>query len=185
MPLPAGNPVLAVRKPSPNRPRDRRLVGDEESRLLVACREYGGCIHDVVIIALETAMRRSEIVSMRWQYVNFTAHTVYLGKTKNGESRTVPLSSRAVAVLKSMPRNINGSVFDMRDDSITKAFIRVCKRSGIEGLRFHDLRHEATSRLFEKGLNPMQVAAITGHKTLQMRKRYTHLRAEDLAKMLG
>jgi integrase len=57
-------------------------------------------------------------------------------------------------------------------------------RSGITGLTFHDLRHEATSRLFEKGLNPMQVAAITGHKTLQMLKRYTHLRAEDLAKLL-
>ena len=55
----------------------------------------------------------------------------------------------------------------------------------VEGLTFHDLRHEATSRLFEKGLNPMQVAAITGHKTLQMLKRYTHLRAEDLVGMLG
>ena len=62
---------------------------------------------------------------------------------------------------------------------------RACKRADIEDLRLHDLRHEATSRLFEKGLNPMQVAAITGHKTLQMLKRYTHLRAEDLAKLLG
>jgi integrase len=57
--------------------------------------------------------------------------------------------------------------------------------ASIEDLRLHDLRHEAASRLFEKGLNPMQVAAITGHKTLQMLKRHTHLRAEDLAKLLG
>jgi len=57
--------------------------------------------------------------------------------------------------------------------------------SGVEGLTFHDLRHEATSRLFEKGMNPMQVAAITGHKTLQMLKRYTHLRTEDLVEMMG
>jgi len=71
------------------------------------------------------------------------------------------------------------------DDAISTMMARVCKRAGIENLRFHDLRHEATSRFFEKGLNPMQVAAITGHRTLQMLKRYTHLRAEDLAKMLG
>ena len=73
----------------------------------------------------------------------------------------------------------------MRPDSISQAFEKVCKAAGIEGLTFHDLRHEATSRLFEKGLNPMQVATITGHKTLQMLKRYTHLRAEDLVGMLG
>ena len=66
-----------------------------------------------------------------------------------------------------------------------QSYVRASRRAGITGLTFHDLRHEATSRLFEKGLNPMQVAAITGHKTLQMLKRYTHLRAEDLAKLLG
>ncbi|MHB1580757.1 MAG: site-specific integrase [Acidithiobacillus sp.] len=73
----------------------------------------------------------------------------------------------------------------IRADSITQAFDRARKRAGIEDLRFHDLRHEATSRLFEKGFNPMEVSAITGHKTLQMLKRYTHLRAEDLAKRMG
>ena len=60
-----------------------------------------------------------------------------------------------------------------------------CKVSGIEGLTFHDLRHEAASRLSERGFEAMEVAAITGHKTLQMVKRYTHLRAEDLVGRLG
>ncbi len=73
---------------------------------------------------------------------------------------------------------------EWRMESLTKSRIGATQKAGIEGLHFHDLRHEATSRLFEKGLNSMQVAAITGHKTLQMLKRYTHLRAEDLAKML-
>ena len=68
---------------------------------------------------------------------------------------------------------------------ISQAFERVCKAAGIEGLTFHDLRHEATSRLFEKGLGLMEVASITGHKTMQMLKRYTHLRAEDLVGRLG
>lgn len=72
----------------------------------------------------------------------------------------------------------------VRPDSVTQAFGRTCRRAGCNDLRFHDLRHEAASRLFEKGLNPMQLAAISGHKTLEMLKRYTHLRAIDLVKML-
>ena len=102
------------------------------------------------------------------------------------------MSVAAMAVLdeKSTVRNEHGLIqqeliWSLHADSISQAFKRVCKAAGIEGLTFHDLRHEATSRLFEKGLNPMQVAAITGHKTLQMLKRYTHLRAEDLVGMLG
>jgi len=67
----------------------------------------------------------------------------------------------------------------------TQAFARVCQRANIQDLRFYDLRHEATSRLFEKGFNMMEVASITGHKELSMLKRYTHLRAKDLAKRLG
>jgi integrase len=106
-------------------------------------------------------------------------------ETKTGTPRRVPLSTAALGVLDSLPRRIDGRVWGMRPDSISQAFERVCKAAGIEGLTFHDLRHEATSRLFEKGLNPMEVAAITGHKTLQMLKRYTHLRAEDLVGKLG
>ena len=105
--------------------------------------------------------------------------------TKNGDPRMVPLSTTAAGILRDLPRRIDGKVWGVRADSITQAFDRACRRANIEDLRFHDLRHEATSRLFEKGLNLMQVAAITGHKTLQMLKRYTHLRVEDLAKLLG
>ena len=97
----------------------------------------------------------------------------------------MPLSSRAVVTLEALPRNLDGRVFGVTYEGIHQSYVRACRRASITGLTFHDLRHEATSRLFEKGLNPMQVAAITGHKTLQMLKRYTHLRAEDLAKLLG
>jgi integrase len=70
-------------------------------------------------------------------------------------------------------------------EAIKRSYIRAVRRAGIENLRFHDLRHEATTRLFEKGLNIMEVASITGHKDLRMLQRYTHLRAEDLARKLG
>ncbi|MBU2858176.1 MAG: site-specific integrase [Acidithiobacillus ferrooxidans] len=174
------NPVLSVRKPSPGKARDRRLSPIEEKKLLGECTPP---LKAIILFALETGMRRGEIQKLLWKDVDLIKCTAQLFDTKNGEDRTIPLSSRAIAVLKALPRNINGKVFPGAD--ISHSFTAACRRAAIDDLRFHDLRHEATSRFFEKGLNPMQVAAITGHKTLQMLKRYTHLRAEDLAKMLG
>lgn len=177
------NPVEAVRKPKLPKSRDRRLEPGELDRLLEATESLE--LGTIVLLAVETAMRRSEIAGLLRKNVNLLKRTLILTDTKNGESRTVPLSSRAVELLSSMPTRISGRVFGMAPDSITQAFDRACEHAGIDDLRFHDLRHEAASRLFEKGLNPMEVASITGHKTLQMLKRYTHLRAEDLAKKLG
>ena len=197
------NPVELVRKPKIPTGRARRLVDDEESRLLVAAKVYGGEIGPIIVWAIETAMRRGEIASMRWAHVDKKAHVLLVPETKTGTPRRAPLSAAALAVLADLPRRIDGRVWSMRPDSISQAFERVigaaraayeqeCKKAGVDpdeillkDLRFHDLRHEATSRLFERGLNPMEVAAITGHKTLQMLKRYTHLRAEDLVGRLG
>ena len=77
------------------------------------------------------------------------------------------------------------SLFMYTPRGLSGAFLRLCRRIGIENMHFHDLRHEATSRLFEKGLNPVEVASITGHKDTRMLMRYTHLRAEDLVNRLG
>jgi integrase len=133
----------------------------------------------------ETDERPVQTAGLLWVNVDLQKRTATLPMTKNGTARVVPLSSVAVDVLRGMPRSLDGRVFGTTYEAIHLSFTRACKRASIEDLRFHDLRHEATSRLFEKGLNPMQVAAITGHKTLQMLKRYTHLRAEDLARLLG
>jgi integrase len=179
------NPVEVVRKPRLPQGRERRLIGDEEERLLASARVYGEPMPSIITIALETAMRRAEICGLRWENVDMTGRVAMLPDTKNGTFRRVPLSSVAVSVLTSLPRRLDGQVWDVKPDTVTQAFERICQRAGIDGLTFHDLRHEATSRLFEKGFNPMEVSAITGHKTLQMLKRYTHLRAEDLAKRMG
>src|SRR4029079_79740 len=122
-----------------------------------------------------------------WKNVHLNRRTVHLHTTKNGEQRTVPLSSRAVEILMQVERSATGRVFENWKDALNfeHAWHRAVVRSGLKDLHFHDLRHEAATRLFEQGLNPMQVAAITGHKTLQMLKRYTHLRAEDLVALLG
>ncbi|MDP2757212.1 MAG: site-specific integrase [Desulfurivibrionaceae bacterium] len=189
IPLPHGIITTQVRKPSLPSGRDRRLNRDanEEERLLAAARKSKSReIGLLVSLALETAARRGEIQAMRWEYINLTRRTWHIPTTKTGVPRTVPLSSRAIEILQGIPRRLDGQVWALqRSDSISQAFDRICHRASIEDLRFHDLRHEATSRLFEKSLGIMEVAAITGHKDLKMLKRYTHLRAEDLAVKLG
>jgi integrase len=124
---------------------------------------------------------------LAWEEIDLVKGTAHLPITKTDVPRTVPLSTLAIATLNGLPRRIDGRVFGLKAESMSQAFERACeeRRANIQDLRFHDLRHEATSRLFERGLNVMEVAAITGHKTLDMLKRYTHLRAEDLAKKLG
>ena len=179
------NPVESVRKPKLPQGRERRLVDDEEARLLAACQSVNPELAAIVRFAVETAMRQGEIVGMTWGMVDLRRRVVHLPDTKNGLARDVPLSSAAEQVLSALPRRMDGKVWAYTQDGMRASWRRALTHAQIEGLTFHDLRHEATSRLFEKGLNPMQVAAITGHKTLQMLKRYTHLRAEDLAKMLG
>lgn len=194
------NPVKFVRKPKPNQSRDRRLREGEERRLLDALsvtqvRAANGCFSEnsarnrslrpIVLLALETAMRQGEIVGLMWCNIDLARRVAVLPMTKNGERRAVPLSSKAVEVFESLPRSNSGQVFyEVTCEAVKRGFSRAVKRAGILDLRFHDLRHEATSRLFELGLNIMEVSSITGHKTLQMLKRYTHFQAEELAKKL-
>lgn len=190
------NPVRDVKRPSPPPGRDRRLVGDEETRLLSACdksrsRQLGSAVR----LSIETAMRLSELCSLDWKDIDLSLRVAKLrGKdgreTKNKDTfRSVPLSPEAAAVLKGLMGKSNrtaGRVFLSSSITLQHAFRTACKNAGIEDFRWHDLRHEATSRLFERGVfDSMEVASITGHKTLTMLKRYTHLKAEDLARKLG
>jgi len=180
--LPMGNPLRQVRMPKLPSGRDRRVSSEELERIATAAgsKEFGNLLR----FAVETGMRRGEIVSMKWEQVDLKKRTIRIPETKNDTPRTVPLSREAVRILSDLPRRIDGSVWSFSPNWLSHLFANSCKKAGIADLHFHDLRHEATSRFFEKGLNPMEVSAITGHKTLQMLKRYTHLKAEDLAKLL-
>ena len=177
------NPVKSIRMPSPPSGRDRRLQTGELEKLLESSSEE---MNQVILFSLETAMRRGEIAGMTWDMVDLKKRTVTLPDTKNGQKRIVPLSTEAVTILKERlnTRRIDGKVWDIGLDAISQNFANACQKAGISGLHFHDLRHEATSRLFEKGFDTMEVKTITGHKTLQMLARYTHLRAEDLVERL-
>ena len=88
--------------------------------------------------------------------------------------------------MRALPRALHGDVFPgVTTEAVKRSYMRAIRQAGIEDLRFHDLRHEATTRLFEKGLNTVEVASITGRKDLRMLRRYTHRKAEDLARKLG
>ena len=204
------NPVQLVRKPKVENARDRRLFSGEEELLLEACSprftNSNVWLKPLVELALETAMRKGELLDLLWNNVDIDKRRL---KCKNKDpkgkvlTRHVPLSSRSVEILSGLPRSIDGRVFPTNANAIKLAFPRACKRAcehvydlqqgkkkackckGIEGLRFHDLRHEATSRMVESGLfSDTRVAEITGHRSLQMLKRYTHLRNDDLASLL-
>ena len=180
------NPVADIKRPAVGASRTRRLVDNEESKLVTTLAPVFG---DIVRFALATAMRRGEVLSLLWTNVNMDMQVAVLPMTKNGDMRRVPLSNDAIAILKEQRlatvQSITGKVFDVSHISLDKAWRKACRKAGIFGLRFHDLRHEAISRLFEKGFSLAEVATISGHKTWSMLKRYTHLKAEDLAKKLG
>lgn len=195
------NPVSIIRRPRENRTRTRRLLPGEEKRILAALEtlessqrdDHGrfaeGCrnalVKPIVMLAIETAMRRGEILSLCWADVFIDQRFVRLRDSKNGEARDVPLSTRATDILKNLPQHEAGRVFPITGEALKRVFMRACKRAGVEDLRFHDLRHEAASRLSERLDNILELSAVTGHKTVQMLKRYYHPRATDLAKKLG
>lgn len=197
------NPVALIRRPSPGAGRNRRLVGDEEQRLLAACDAYSNPMFAAIVrLALFSAMRHGEIVSLTEGQVNLERRTITLPRTKNQSARTVPLSTAAVKVLVAAlanpmrqgsslifpgePGRRNGDHPGQRQPySINRTWRATVKTAGLADFRFHDLRHEAVSRLVELGLSDQEVAAVSGHKSMQMLRRYTHLRAEDLVTKLG
>lgn len=180
------NPVKDVKRPRVNDQRDIRLQPGDEEKLIEAIEEgRNPWAKAAVILAIETAMRRGELLELRWEHVDLEKSVAHLPETKNGFKRDVPLSPRAKALLKELPHSIAGRVLPLSPNALKKCFERARVKAGIEHVNFHDLRHEATSRLFEAGWNIMEVAAVTGHRDLQSLKRYTQLRAEDLAKKLA
>lgn len=174
------NPCRSLRLPSTARnARDRRPTSNELERLYKAAGEINPELPVIIELAIETGMRRGELLGLQRSHIK--GKVAHLEDTKNGERRNVPLSARARSLLSSLPARIDGKVFSLKPDSVSNYFARACAAAGIDDLRFHDLRHEATSRLFERGFSMMEVASITGHKTMSMLKRYSHLSPDALA----
>jgi integrase len=183
MPIPT-NPLQLIKKPSPSKPRERRLSDTEFELLMSSIAETRNkFLKPIIQFALATAMRRGEMLMARWGDINWNNRTIFIEEAKNGWSRTIPLSSEALDILNLVPK-AEDRIFPTTAMAIQLAWQRLTKRAGIEDLHFHDLRHEAISRFFEMGLSIPEVALISGHRDVRQLFRYTHLRAEDVAKKL-
>jgi integrase len=182
------NAFAEVTRPKGSAPRARRLQPGEGERLQAACIQCRNTyIRFLVQLALETAMRRGEMLNMRWCDALLEKRTLHIPVTKNGHGRTIPLSGRALALLRTLSDSrTSGSerILPITENAAKMAWKRLVRRAGLANLRFHDLRHEAISRFFEKGLNVPEVALISGHRDPRMLFRYTHPRAEDIAAKL-
>ena len=176
--LPNGIPTVS--KPKLPAGRSRR-PSKKELELLTLDKTIGV----YVTIAVETGMRRGEVSNIRPEHILGEAHNLLLiPKTKTDTPRTIPLTEKALEALRRLLTNSAESGI-LKPDSLSQAFLRACKRHNITDLHFHDLRHEATSSFFERGLNIMEVSLITGHRSLSMLQRYTHLKPESLIDRLN
>lgn len=183
------NPVAALRFKAKDERRERRLREGELDKLLAAATSRGQTdLIAAIKLAIETGMRRGELLRMTWGDIDWSEPSLRIPVTKNGEARTIPLSQTAIAVLqakKPEQAQEDDTVFCWTGNALRLAWERLRRRAGISDLRWHDLRHEATSRLFELGLTAPEVALITGHKSLVMLGRYTHPQRRIIAAKLA
>jgi len=176
------NPTEHLQLPPPHKSRKRRLVGDEKERILAAASSQRNIfIKPIIEFAIETGMRRSEILKLRWCNVDLENGFASLYDTKNGEDRRVPLTRRCIEVVQTVPQT-DEQVFPISATCLRLAWNRARKKAVITDLRFHDLRHEAVSRFFEMGMSVPEVALISGHKDVRQLFRYTHLNPSNVFK---
>ena len=183
------NPALKIKPPRVPAGRVRYLQPTELRAVLAACPSW---LRPIAALAAFTAMRRSEILGLRWLHVDMPGGRLMLSQTKNGEGRIVHLNQLAAQVIESQWREDAKSterVFPLADDctadNISKGFAAVCRRLEIEDFHFHDLRHTAASWMRMKGADIHTVAQLLGHKDLRMAARYQHLSAEFLGAAVG
>jgi len=181
------NPVKRIEMLKEPQGRVRYLSNDERKRLMPALPWW---LKPIVIFAMHTGMRKSEILSLTWSQVFPTKSYVVLEDTKNNERRSVPLNQTAISVLKEVgnirrldvPHVFYNPVTGKRWADIQHTFQRACRAAQVQNFRFHDLRHTAASYLVMAGVGLATVKEILGHKTIEMTLRYSHLSPEHTIK---
>ena len=182
--LDIANPIKGVKRMPPSQGRTKRVNTELESLLLSGCEQLSlPLLRSIIQFAIQTGMRRGELMGLTWADIDLPNRKAYLHQTKNGEPRQVPLTRQAIVVLESLPKD-EERVFPMGMEALRSQYERLkanakSKWIGVginpfEDLRFHDLRHEALSRFSDAGLNVIELSHISGHRTLGMLKRYTH-----------
>lgn len=186
------NPLHKVTKFKEGKARERFLTKEEINRLLTACKNsQSPHLYAITLFALSSGARRGEILELKWKDIDFDRKTVIFKKTKNGELRTVPLSSQILECLLSEQKKrvvlsefVFPSMDGQRPADIRTAWENAIEEAGLQDICFHILRHTAASHLTMSGASTLEIAAILGHKTLAMVKRYSHLSISATAKAL-
>ena len=184
------NPVRKVGRLKEPPGRVRYLTDRERKRLLTAVRaSEHPHLYPIVLIALTTGARRNEILSLRWSSVNLKAHRAVIEHTKNGERRSLALVPQVIEELKKLKkvRQIDDDLVFLHPKTrkpsyyyFEKAWRAARQEAGVKDFRFHDLRHSCASYLAMNGATTAEIAAVLGHKTLVMVKRYSHLSDEHV-----
>ncbi|MGE0677724.1 tyrosine-type recombinase/integrase [Pseudolabrys sp.] len=170
--LPIDSPLQQIAIQDNSARRERRLRKGELDRLLRAAESrHSSIVGRIIIFAIETGMRRGEILAMRWRDIDFAEPSLLIPSSKNGHSRVIPLTPRALIVLTPHSGSL---VFPLSANAFRLSWERVKERAKIPDLHFHDLRHEAISRFFERGLTVPEVSLISGHRDPRMLFRYAH-----------
>ncbi|MCP4070122.1 MAG: site-specific integrase [Hyphomicrobiales bacterium] len=168
--------------------RERRLRDGEYEKLIQAAEtRKNPWIKKIILFAIQTGMRRGEILALHWDQVDLKRSSVTILESKNGYSRTIPISPSTVALLhccRGVPVASDTRVFPCTANTVKMAWGRMLKETDIKDLHFHVLRHEAISRFFEPGLTVPEVASISGHRDLRMLFRYAHTRSTEILKKL-
>jgi integrase len=167
----ASNPCRKVNKLRQDNRRTRYLIAEEEKRLMAALTGRRAYLKPIVLLAINTGMRRGEILGLEWKNVDLSRGLIYVTNTKSGKDRVIPLNQDARSALESLKR-VGPRVFNV--DWIKVAWASALTDARIDDFRFHDLRHTAATRLADAGTDAFTIAAILGHSTIQMSARYTH-----------
>jgi integrase len=176
------NPAAGIRRIKEPPGRVRFLTEEERAALLDACTAR---LRQILELALDTGLRRGELLSLRWENVDLKNRMIRVEHSKNGERRDVPMTDRVFAILQVLPRRVDTAYLFANPDgtphaAVSTAWRNALGRSGIQNLRFHDLRHTFASNLVMAGVDIRTVAALLGHKRIEMTMRYAHLAPEHL-----
>lgn len=178
------NPLAKLRLDKRTSRRERRLRAEEFDKITRQARLLKNpLILQVILFALQTGMRRGEILAMEWGHLEFSARTLHIPQAKNGHARTIPLSDSARTVIDALPRQ-HSRVFPISANAFQLTWQRLLDRCDITDLHFHDLRHEAISRFFEMGLSVPDVALLSGHRDARMLLRYAHSSRERVLRLM-
>jgi integrase len=181
------NPLKSVKFLKEPPGRLRYLTPAEMDALLVVCPLH---LRPIVVTALHTGMRKSEILGLRWQDLDFTAKTITVRRTKNNDPKVIPMNQTLAAELPRLPRHVQ-SVYVFCNpqgkpyDEVKRSFHTACRRAGLQDVRFHDLRHTFASYLVMNNVNLKTVQHLLGHKDIRMTLRYAHLSREHLQAAVG